>query len=207
MTVQMGYAMLTSEALQTHAQGIRLLLGNDPLCAWLEDPLDEHGLSLRENVDPGGIVLQPEGLVIPEHIDPAVGPAVHRRWPQGRLFNTRIDMQWERMPQYLHLVVISDEALPAPFEGCVPLEAIDEQPCSLLLWGTYNGQRGWTEGRIPSLEGIYPLHWSGPYAAIIARAYEAEWVYDQAALPTARVVTRYLRYDGNYDPQQDPRFK
>src|SRR3712207_4885683 len=111
MTVQMGYAMLTSETLQTHAQGIEQLFGNDPLCAWLEDPLDEGGLSLRENVGPNRVVLQADGVLILEDTDPVAGPAIQRRWPQGRLFNERIDLQWERMPKHLHLVVISNIVL------------------------------------------------------------------------------------------------
>lgn len=209
MTAQMSYAMLKSEALQIYAESIRQLLGSDPLCAWLEDPLDEGGLRLRENVDPRQVALHAGGVQLPEDANPAGGPAIQRRWPQGRLFNQRIDLQWEGMRDYLHLAAISEAALPAPFEGHVPLEAIDAEPRFLLLWGRHDPQKGWIEGRIPSLAGIYPPAWNGPHAAIAARAYEATWSYDPhdpTALPSARVVTRYLGYDGNYNPPQDPRF-
>src|SRR5512145_1936826 len=146
MTVRMGYTMLTNEALQTHTQVIKQLIGDDPLCAWLENPLDEAGLRLRENIDPSKVVMQVDAVRIPESTSTDAGSTVQRSWTQGHLFNQRIDLRWECMPKYLHLVVITEEALPKPFGGNVAIEAIDDQPRSLLLWGTYDKQRGWSEG-------------------------------------------------------------
>jgi hypothetical protein len=62
----------------------------------------------------------------------------------------------------------------------------------------------WGEGRIPGLKEFYP-DWGGQYAAIESRTYEAPWHYDPDMPPAVRVVTRYLRYIGDYPAPLDRR--
>jgi hypothetical protein len=193
------------------------LLETGPLAAWLEDPQRIDGLSLQEEIGAGNV------------------PELMQRWPQGRVFCATADVQWERLPDgNIHVVAISDAALDsAHWQSVIPLEALNtgnraddeiapQEPAAipdvseyhLLLWGTYNqdGSR-WEEGRIPGLnrqpdqEPCYPTHWQGPYAAIVACSYETHWDYQEGCMKGSRTITRYLRYDGNYNPLEDSRLK
>jgi|GEM_PF-3311633 len=176
------------------------LLGTGPLAAWLEDPQRIDGLSLQEGIRADDL------------------PRLMQHWPQGRLFGPAADVQWERLSDgSVHVVAISDAALDsAHWQGVLPLTALDTDDQTdgmhLLLWGEYKKGR-WEEGRIPGLnrrpgqEPCYPTHWQGPYAAIVACCYEARWDYQAGSMESVRTITRYLRYDGNYQPAEDRRLK
>lgn len=220
MAVQMGYAVV-EYPVETHGDAparmleqIERLIGAATLAVWCEDETRRDGLQLDE------------GLTL------ADVPAVLTTWPQGRLFCEAMDLRWEHQPDgKLYLVVISDQsldadgaiwrdvvplaALPAPWSADDPADAVADESsttCHLLLWGMYQDGM-WQEGRIPGLTRsvgdmpCYPDHWPGPYAAIVARQYETvcqDDSEDADGLEIVRRVTRYLRYDGAYDPPPDP---
>jgi hypothetical protein len=193
-TVYMGYHNCLQSELPRVLQG---LLPEQKFYAWLEDSslqVDPHGLCLRDDV------THSEALTLPT------------QWPEGRLFNAAIDLRWEQQPGgRIHLVVIG-ETLPASFAQPAPLELNiipppNNEPEHLLLWGERTStQKSWTEGRIPQLERFYPKHWSGRWAALQIIRYEALWEYDPEMPAAARIVTRYLRYVGEYRAPIDPRF-
>jgi hypothetical protein len=41
----------------------------------------------------------------------------------------------------------------------------------------------------------------------VACFYEAHWDYQAGSMESTRTITRYLRYDGNYQPAEDRRLK
>ncbi len=210
MSAYIGYTTLNPESAgqdtdapssqPEQVTAIADLLKAGPLAAWLEDPQRVDGLSLQESL----------------RADDLFGLMQH--WPQGRLFGTAADVQWERLPNgSLHVVAISDGVLdPAHWQGILPLTALDADDQTdgirLLLWGSYTNGR-WAEGRIPGLnrrpdqEPCYPTSWQGPYAAIVACFYETRWNYQDGCMASVRTVTRYLCYDGNYTPEEDRRLK
>lgn len=175
------------------------LLQGDMFDAWLEDPLLEHGqhgLQLRQGVTR----LEALELIT--------------RWPEGRIFDAAADLRWERRRDgRLHLVAIADR-LPGAFRTSEPIpltpiiyDESDPGPEYLLLWGERpDAAAEWSEGRIPGLQQFYPSTWLGPRAAIMARTYEAPWVYASDMPPAVRTVTRYLSLVGNYQAPLDPRF-
>jgi hypothetical protein len=202
--MRMGAALLTADTPQVQIQTLLTLTGPGPLHAWLEDPLAPDGMRLRDDLLLTQVQIRHDGVLIAEPTTAPVGPVVWRHWPQGRLFSPEADLRWEQMtPAQVHVVVITAAPLGAPWdtEAILELEPVHPDDEYLLLWGRL--EHGiWQEGRIPSLQRMYPPHWSGPYAALVTRTYEADW----PEASSVRTVTRYIRYDGNYRPRLDPRF-
>jgi len=196
----MGYLVLTIDADDTAIRDTLVLLGTGPLHAWLEDSTRTNGFLLRDDL----ATDQAFGLV--------------RDWAEGRLFTPHADVRWEHQDDGVYIVAIADAALPEAFEGQVTLtpiavwtsdpEEIDTRsstPEPLLLWGELRAD-GWHEDRIPKLEQRIPTTWTGRYAAVLTRMYEADEPV-QGAEEGPRLVTRYLQFDIAYNPAIDERFK
>jgi hypothetical protein len=153
------------------------------------------------------------GLLLDDEVGADEAARLSERWMQGRIFTLAVDLRWEwlkRPRPRLHLVLIADKELPRLFEQDAQLELRPREQAStmLLLWGRREeGESGqWRETRIPALHGSYPPHWRGPYAALKVRSYLADWPKQRREeLAGARVVTRYLGFDGNYSLQPDTR--
>lgn len=201
--MHMGYALVTADTPVAQVQAMLALVGAEPLNAWLDDPLRPDGMRLRDDLLLSQIQFQHTGVLIAER-DATDGPIVWQRWPQGQLFSPQADLRWEQIDaDHLHVAVITARDLDAPFDqaAVLNLEPVHTDDEYLLLWGKCEN-KVWQEGRIPSLCGIYPAHWQGPYAALITRTYEADWPEQRSV----RTVTRYIRYDGNLKLAVDPRF-
>ncbi|MBK9709822.1 MAG: hypothetical protein IPO81_00585 [Kouleothrix sp.] len=182
----MTYALLPHDIPESVVASFLAVLGGGPINAWLENELHyDQGLWLRDDVSPADVL------------------ELLRTWPQGRLFTSLADIRWEQESAgSLHLVIIADDVTEGIFKADDPVlrEAGGQQ--HLLLWGERRDGK-WAEGRIPNLARYYPAHWKGPYAAILAQSYEADW--PEAA--TVRVVMRYFKYVDEYRPEFDPRFR
>ncbi len=204
LSAWIGSALVTADTPVTDVQLLLPLLGPAPWSAWLEDPFDPDGLRLHDDLQASQVQLLPAGVQISEPTDS--GPLRWRRWPQGHLFSPQAHLHWAAItPTGWQIVVITEAVRPALFDATTTLTLTPLHPGDdyLLLWGRYDADdTHWSEVRIPSLLHIYPAHWSGPYAAVVTRSYEADW----PEYNTVRRVTRYLRYDGHYQPAVDPRF-
>lgn len=148
-------------------------LGAGPLNAWLEDERRADGFKLRDDV----AATEAAGLVL--------------HWPQGHLFGADGHLQWERqLDGDTHLVLISEA--PPPGLAARPLVPLDDE--TLLLWGERRDE--WVEGRIPDVGCLYPKSWAGPFAVLKVQHYSLDWPEAQSE----RLVTRYLSFDGAYNP-------
>jgi hypothetical protein len=182
-----SYATTTTdpEAAQLVAAALPLL--GLPLAAWLEDPQQPDGLSLRETLD------------LP------AAEALAGAWPQGRLFGPAGELRWEPDPSGGRAFALLVEQsltvrLPGLF-GTADGRARIVSPGSeelLLLWGELRGSH-WQERRIPAIDRLIPPEWKQPerqgsHAALRVRFYELDWPEQQ----TVRQLVRYLAYVPDY---------
>ena len=185
--LQIDAAMITgwfAQALTT--------LGDDPLNAWCDDER-QTGKA---------------GLLIADDLAAADVRDFAARWPRGRLFTPVADLRWEQLASgALHAVLIADvnEHQRLGMQGVLPLRP--EGPArSLMLWGEYR-DKAWREERIPGLTSYLPASWSGSRAALKVQEYRASWPDPRQPFAAERLVVRYLAYDGNFEPTNDPRFQ
>jgi hypothetical protein len=112
------------------------------------------------------------------------------RYPRGLAFGEQSELRWVRRESGLHLVYISDEDKDLG-EGSLPepLNLVEGEPGSLLLWGERQADGKYYDGRIPRLLE-YP-QWApqpkvGGRLAVKIRHYELREGDD--AMPLFRCV-------------------
>jgi hypothetical protein len=133
----------------------------------------------------------------------AEAPNLLQTWPQGRFFTEAADLRWERQPDGAwHLTILADTALPAFVAGTIELHPSGPAR-PFLLWGTRR-EGAWREDRIPGVGLGYPELWTGPNAAVWIQTYDSPWQPGGPETATVRIVTRYLRFDGNHTPTRLP---
>jgi hypothetical protein len=184
MTTRIAYFLIDAAEVAATFRALLAVFTDEVLNAYLENVNDPDGIKIADDI------AHPTAVDLPEH------------WPQGRLFTHQADLRWERTRNGgLHAVLITDADLPTRAREPLELTLVggEDHTQRVLLWGEYR-RSAWREERIPRLnsdQSVYPATWSGPYAAIITREYEAPLPAQRPKFAGVRSVVRYLAYDGN----------